>query len=497
MDEEQPIGNEDESPEDSENPEHTEDQEESFAELFESYSHGMNEDLQVGDKVHGKIISISDTAVFIDTGSKADGVVEIDELLDKEGNLPHAVGDELDLYVVSRDESEIRLSRAIAGIGGLGMLKDAYGGKIPVEGKVVQVIKGGFQVEVLKRRAFCPISQIDVQFVEKPEDYVGQNFQFLIKKLAENGRNIVLSRRELLAAEQQKAHEAFLKDLAADQIYTGRVTRIMPYGAFVELIPGLEGMVHISELSWSRLEKPGDAVSPNDRISVKVLRIDAGPKGPKIALSVKQAEGDPWQRMPDDVRAGGKIQGKVTRCTNFGAFVEIKPGIEGLVHISELSYTQRVHRVEDIVRPGQTVTVVIKEIDLDKRRISLSLRDAQGDPWADITDKYQPEQAVTGVVEKVEKFGVFIQLAPGIVGLLPQSVIQSTGTVSMDRLKAGQALDVVIGQVNAAERKISLKLGQGESPEAWQSYAEDSSNGTRLGSLAEKLTRALNGKKDE
>jgi small subunit ribosomal protein S1 len=201
--------------------------------------------------------------------------------------------------------------------------------------------------------------------------------------------------------------------------------------------------------------------------------------------------------MPDEIRAGGKIQGKVTRCTNFGAFVEIKPGIEGLVHISELSYTQRVHRVEDVVRPGQAVTAVIKEIDLDKKRISLSLRDAEGDPWADITEKYQPEQAVKGVVEKVEKFGVFIQLAPGIVGLLPQSVIQSAGTVAMDKLKAGQSLDVVISQVNAAERKISLKLGLGEGTDAWQSYAEDSSNETALGSLAEKLTQALKDKNNK
>lgn len=490
MDEDLPIDADDESSE-------PEDQEESFAELFESYTQGMNEDLQVGDKVHGRIISISDSAVFIDTGSKADGVVEIGELLDDEGHLPYAMGDEIDLYVVSRDESEIRLSRAIAGVGGLGLLKDAYAGHIPVEGKVVQTIKGGFQVEVLKHRAFCPISQIDVQFVEKPEDYVGQSFQFLIKTLAENGRNIVLSRRDLLAAEQKKAHDAFLKELTTDQVYTGRVTRLMPYGAFVELIPGLEGMVHISELSWTRLEKPDAAVSPNDRISVKVLRIDPGPKGPKIALSLKQVEGDPWLRMPDDIRVGGKIGGKVTRCTNFGAFVEIKPGIEGLVHISELSYTQRISRVADVVQPGQPVSVVIKEIDTEKRRISLSLRDAEGDPWADITEKFQPEQPVKGVVEKVEKFGVFIQLAPGIVGLLPQSVIHSAGTVSMDKLKTGQTLDLVIGQVNAAERKISLKLGQGESTANWQDYAKESSNGPALGSLAEKLAQALKDKKSE
>ena len=433
------------------------DQEESFAELFESYSQGMNEDLRIGDKVHGRIISISDSSVFIDTGSKADGIVEKEELLDDDGELPYAVGDQLDLYVVAMDESEIRLSKAIAGAGGLAMLKDAYSAKIPVEGRVVSVIKGGFQVEVLKRRAFCPISQIDVVFVDQPEQYVGKTFQFKIIKLTENGRNIVLSRRELLEVEQKKARDAFMKELTSERIVTGRVTRLMPYGAFVELTPGLEGMVHISELSWSRLEKPDDAVKVNEQLDVKVLRIESGPKGPKIALSVKQVAGDPWQRLPEEIRVGNKVEGRVTRCTNFGAFVELKPGIEGLAHISELTYTQRVHRVEDVVQPGMTVMAVIKEIDLDKRRISLSLRDAEGDPWADINTKFRVEQAVPGIVEKVETFGVFIRLAPGIVGLLPQSVIaQAGGAVQMDKLKPNDAITVTIGQINTAERKISL-----------------------------------------
>jgi small subunit ribosomal protein S1 len=245
--------------------------------------------------------------VFVDTGTKADAVVEIDELKDEEGNLPYAIGDELDLYVIAADENEIRLSRAVAGFGGLNMLRDAQAGGIPVEGKVIKSIKGGFQIEVLKRRAFCPISQIDTAYVENPELYVGQTFPFMIKKLTEGGRNIVLSRRDLLEAEQKKARQAFLQEIEVGQVYTGKITRVMPYGAFVELVPGLEGMVHISEISWSRLDTPEKAVKPGDTVQVKILKMEAGQKGMKIALSIKQVLGDPWEQVDQKIRVGQRL----------------------------------------------------------------------------------------------------------------------------------------------------------------------------------------------
>ena len=468
-------------------------QEESFADLFEAYSSGMNEDIRVGDKISGKIISISDSAVFVDTGTKADGVVELEELRDESGELPYDIGDTLELFVVVADESEIRLSKAIAGIGGLSMLKDAYRNAIPVEGRVAGTIKGGFQVEVLQRRAFCPISQIDVQYVENAEQYVGQTFQFRITKLAEGGRNIVLSRRDLLEAEQEQARQEFLKTLAEDQVLTGRVTRLMPYGAFVELIPGLEGMVHISELSWSRLEKPEAAVSPGDKLEVKVLRIESGAERMKIALSAKQVDGDPWERVAEVIEGGQKITGKVTRCAPFGAFVEIQPGIEGLVHISEMSFTRRVLNPEEIVQPGQSVSVLIKEIDVQKRRIGLSIRDAEGDPWLDVSEKFTVGQVISGTVEKQEKFGIFITLAPGIVGLLPKSVIsRSSQNNRIERLKQGDTLAVVISNINAAERKISLGLGDSDDESDWRQFADKSERGNAsLGALGDKLAEAL------
>lgn len=484
MNDDRPIDS-DETPE--------EDMEESFAEMFESYSAGMNEDIRVGDKISGKIISISDSAVFVDTGTKADGVVEIEELKDESGELPYVVGDTLELFVVAADESEIRLSKAIAGIGGLSMLTDAFRNAIPVEGKVVQTIKGGYQVEVLQRRAFCPISQIDTQYVEDAEQHVGKTYSFRITKLAERGRNIVLSRRDLLEAQQEQARQEFLKTLAEDQVLTGRVTRLMPYGAFVELIPGLEGMVHISELSWSRLEKPEEAVSPGDRLEVKVLRIESDGKRRKIALSAKQVTGDPWERVGEEIESGQKITGKVTRCAPFGAFVEIRPGIEGLVHISEMSYTRRVVHPEDVVQPGQTISVLIKEIDTKSRRIGLSLRDAEGDPWLDVAERFTVGQPVSGTVEKQEKFGLFINLAPGIVGLLPKSVISRSSQGSrIDKLKSGDAIAVVVANVNAGERKISLGLGDSDDESNWRQFAGKSTeSGASLGALGDKLAEAL------
>lgn len=480
----------------NDNPESNDEPEESFAEMFEAYSAGMKEDLRVGDKLKTRIIAISDSAVFVDTGTKTDGVVEIGELKDEDGQLPYAVGDELELYVIAMDESEVRLSRAITGLGGLDMLKGAYSGHIPVEGRVVQTIKGGFQVEVLKRRAFCPISQIDTMYVETPETYVGQTFQFIIKKLTENGRNIVLSRRDLLEAEQKKAQEEFLQNLDMEKIYNGRVTRLMPYGAFVELSPGLEGMVHISELSWSRLEKAEDAVQPGEQIKVKVLRVEEGKKGKKISLSVKQAQGDPWDQLADSVQPGQTITGKVTRCADFGAFVQILPGVEGLVHVSEMSYTQRVHKASDLVSPGQMISVVVKEIDIAKRRIGLSMREAEGDPWQTIDQKFSKGQPVEGKVEKQERFGVFVQLVPGIVGLLPKSAIsRSPSAAQIEKLKAGDPIAVAIDTINAAERKISLKPRDIEDEDQWRQFQTGADNSS-MGVLGEKLSKMLN-KKDK
>jgi small subunit ribosomal protein S1 len=319
---------------------------------------------------------------------------------------------------------------------------------------------------------------------------------FIITQFEEKGRNIVLSRRKILEREQQKAREEFFTTLTTGVVLTGTVTRLMPYGAFVELIPGLEGMVHISELSWSRVEKPEEAVRTGDRVQVKVLSIDAqeGSAREKIALSVKQATGDPWEDVLDRFQPGDIVNGKVTRCAPFGAFVEIAPGIEGLVHISEMSFVKRVQTPSDIVTPGEPVTVMVKAIDGENRRVSLSIRDTEGDPWAEVPEKYPIGRSVTGVVEKKEKFGYFITLEPGVTGLLPKSKIgQATDPKVYDNLKIGNSIAVVIDSVDRHNRKVTLAPGHGDAVEDWQKYAGGPP--TTLSPLGEKLKVALSGKR--
>jgi small subunit ribosomal protein S1 len=472
--------------------------EESFAAMLDAYSPGLEAEINIGDKIRGKVISIGKDSVFVDTGSKMDGVVDKAELLDKDQQLELEEGDMLELYVVALTDDEIRLSKAVSGIGGYHMLKEAYEKAVPVEGTISETCKGGFRVEVLQRRAFCPISQVDINYVEDPSEFVGKTFNFLISTLEENGKNIVLSRRALLTQEQEKSRKAFYETLRVDSELDGLVTRAMPYGIFVQLADGVEGMVHVSELGWSKVAQPEDVVNIGETVRVKVIGIepDKKPGLLKISLSMKQLTENPWNSADQHFRAGDKILGKVTRCANFGAFVEVAPGIEGLVHISEMSYTKRVLKPEDVVSVGETVSVLIKEVDMQNHRLALSIRDAEGDPWVDVTDKYTIGQSLEAVLEKKEKFGYFINLEAGITGLLPKSKLGKSGRSSeFEKLKEGDPIPVVIEAINPAERKITLIPGNAEDEQNWQKFSGDTD--PSMGSLGEKLQQAMSNKKTD
>lgn len=470
-------------------------QEESFADLLESYSDGASEDIQIGDKIKGKIISIGRDSVFLDTGTKIDGVVGKEELLNENLELPYKEGDILELYVVAYNGGEIRLSKALSGIGGLHIMYEAFKSAIPVEGRVKEECKGGFHVEIMQRRAFCPISQMDLRYVESPADHVGETYLFLITELEENGKNIVVSRRELLKKEQEKTRVQFFQDIDIGTQLEGRVTKLMPYGAFVEILPGVEGMVHISEINWSRVEKVDEVLNAGDSVTVKIIGIEEGkrPGEKKLSLSMKQITGNPWNNVEDKFNIGDKIRGKVTRCVKFGAFVEIAPGIEGLVHISEMSYLKRVLKAEDVVTEGDTAEVMVKEIDIENRRISLSIKDAEGDPWIDIYDKYKVGQSVEGILEKKESFGYFVELEPGITGLLPKSKANNTYKPKLiNTLREGDAITVLIDEINRDARKITLSPGDSKEEGDWKSYAKAPEGS--MGSLGEKLQQALKSK---
>ena len=474
---------------------------EDFETLFESYMTDMTAEVRVGDKISGEIIVIGQDSVFLNTGSKIDGVVEKSELVDENGEFPYKVGDKLELYVVAAGDGEIQLSKAIGATGSADLLYDALQNRIPVEGKVSETCKGGFRVQVLGKMAFCPISQIDVAYVEKPEAYVGSTLEFLIERIEEKGRNVVVNRRKYLERLIAEEREKFLAQVNPGDTVTGKVSKLMPFGAFVELNPGVEGMVHISELSWSRVSEPAEAVAVGDSLPVKILSIeksDAKSGGPKISLSVKQVSNDPWETVAEKFRPGDKVQGKVTRCADFGAFVEIAPGIEGLVHISEMSHLKRVVKAEDEVSPGDKVAVMIKSVDPANKRMSLSIKDAEGDPWLNIENRLQVGQTINGRIEKKADFGYFINLEPGITGLMPKSKIdKAPDPQAVEKLKADDFITVTIEAMDINDKKITLAPSDAVDQAELQKYKDTQSgkkSSTGMGSLGEKLQAAIKSK---
>lgn len=447
-----------------------------------------------GQRVTARIVAITADTIFVSTGSKVDGIVERDEM-EVDGQLPCQIGDALDLYVVTANPQEVKLSRILRGAGSLLALEEAREAGLPIEGKVLGLIKGGYAVEIMKRQAFCPVSQIDLRPPENPEAPVGQIHPFLIARLEKSGRNIVVSRRALLEREQAENREALLAEVQEGSVLEGTVSRLAPFGAFVELAPGVEGLAHVSELSWSRIAQADEILSVGDRVRVKILDIVREDKGVRISLSIKQVTDDPWKDVAARLTEGDVVTGKVTRNAPFGSFVEILPGVEGLVHLSELSYEKRVHKADEVVVPGDKVSVKIKEIDAEKRRISLSLRDAAGNPWDTVQENLAIDAELVGTVEKRAPFGLFVVLFPGITGLLPTSALQSSPSrKELERLTPGDSIAVRITQIDAQSRRISL-VPAGENDSAgekdWKRHTQKPSPASALGTLGVALQAAL------
>lgn len=412
--------------------------------------------LEPGQRVKVSVVAVTADTVFVSTGSKVDGIVDKAEL-EQDGASEVQVGDELDLYVVNISPQEVRLSKVLRGAGNLTALEDAKEARIPVEGKVTAAIKGGFSVDVMRRRAFCPSSQMDLRPVENADDFVGKTFKFIITKLEKNGRNIVLSRRDLLEEAQAENLQTFLDSVKEGDVLEGTVVRLSPFGAFVELAPGVDGLVHISELSWSKVQKPDEVLSQGDTVRVKLVAVPKEEKGTRISLSIRQVSEDPWKSVAERLHVGDILSGKVVRLAPFGAFVEVLPGIEGLVHVSEMSWEKRVNKPEEVLSVGEEVQVKVKEADSEKRRVSLSLRDAAGDPWAQVAEDFPIDSEQSGRLEKRASFGLFINLAPGITGLMPNSFLASVrGKSKFDKLAPGDEVTVRIAEMNLEARKLTL-----------------------------------------
>jgi small subunit ribosomal protein S1 len=328
--------------------------------------------VRTGDIVKGKVISIGQTSVFVDVGGKAEGHLDRAQVSDNDGKLLVNVGDTIEARVVGDEGGVLALRVKVGGRGPevRAELQQAAELGIPVEGVVSEVVKGGVSVDVAGVRGFCPASQMDARFVEDLSTYVGQRLSFRITRY--EPRNLVLSRRALVEEENKKLASETRKRLEPGAVLRGRVVSFKPFGAFVD-IGGIEGMLHISELGHSRVERPEDVLAVGQEVDVAVLKIEPGEKGERISLSLKALANDPWRELAQSLVEGQRVKGKITRLQPFGAFVEIAPGVEGLVHISELGANRRINHPKEVVEIGQEVEAVVLQIDLDKRRVGLSL----------------------------------------------------------------------------------------------------------------------------
>jgi small subunit ribosomal protein S1 len=342
---------------------------------------------KIGDLVKGKVISVGKDAVFVDLGGKAEGQLEKDQVSDKEGKLLVKVGDTIEARVMS-DAGGVLSLRTKLGRGpeARAELQQAHELGIPVEGLVTEVVKGGLSVDVAGVRGFVPASQIDNRFVDDLAKFVGQKLTFRITRY--EPRNLVLSRRALIEEEQEKLAVETRKKLVPGAVLRGKVVGFKPFGAFVDL-GGIEGMLHISELGFTRVEKPEDVLSLGQELDVAVLKIEPGEKGERISLSLKALASDPWRDATANLGEGSRVKGTITRLQPFGAFVEIAPGVEGLVHISELGAGRRINHPKEVVSVGQAVEANVLAVDHDKRRLSLSMA-ASNDASAEDVAAAQP-----------------------------------------------------------------------------------------------------------
>ncbi len=470
-------------------------EEASFEELLKASTETHGRKLFPGEKVTGKVAKISKDTIFVDLGGKSEGIADLQEFLDKEGHLTVAQGDRVEMRVASvRDGIHLTKGMKVQGADALDMLRDAKENVIPVEGKVSAVVKGGFEVTLSGIRAFCPLSQIDLAFCEKPEEHVGARYPFRIMEIKERGKNIIVSRRVLLDEERAKRSKETLARLKPDLACEGKVTKLTDFGAFVDL-GGIEGMVHISEISHGRINRPSEILKPGQQVKVKVMKIESDKESrPKISLSIKALEPDAWDKGLG-FEEGEIIRGKVSRLTDFGAFVEVAPGVDGLVHISEISY-ERVSHPGKVLKEGEEVDVLVMGIDREARRVSLSIKEAAVKKRMEAeggSEKARLEvgQILRGIVEDSKPYGLFVRLpqfGPRVRGLLPMEELRVSekGDVKK-KFPKGQEIQVEIISIDEKGRiRLSQRvMEEREDRKDYEKFVEKEEKGGKLGTLGE------------
>ncbi len=470
------------------------DQPEDFAAMFEASVKAKR--LDQGELVEGRIVSIGPEVALVDVGRKGEAVMDIAELKNADGEFEVKLGDRVQVMVVSTSGG-LTVSRKLAGAAASDrQVEAAFQTGLPVEGKVEREVKGGYEVRIGRRRAFCPVSQIDLRGRE-PSAHEGHVYQFRIIEYKEDGANIVLSRRALLEDEQRANAAKVRGKIVPGAVMTGHVTSVREFGAFVDLGAGVQGLLHVSEMAWSRVSDPAEIVKAGEEITVKVLRVDEEKQ--KIALGLKQLSADPWSRVPEVYKVGQRLPGRVTRVAEFGAFVELEPGVEALAHASTFAPTGRSGGWSAQVAPGMAGTFEILAIDLEQKRIGVALVQegwARAEGAAGARPGIVPGARLTGKVERYEKFGVFVFLAPGRTGVIPMSEtgIAKEGDVQR-AFPVGADVEVIVLEVDPSGRRIRLSAKavmdarEAEEVREWTERNAPPAEGS--GILADKLRSAL------
>ncbi len=450
---------------------------ESFAQLFEESL--KQSFVQPGALIKGTVTKISNDFVYVDAGMKSESAISIKQFLDEKGELEVAIGDEVDVAVEAIEDGfgETKLSREKAKRAGTwDWLEQQLEANTIVNGLVTGKVKGGLTVDVKGIRGFLPGSLVDTRPVRDFGFLEGKEIELKLVKLDRKRNNVVVSRRAVIEAESSAEREELLKNLEEGSVVKGVVKNLTDYGAFIDL-GGIDGLLHITDIAWRRINHPSEVLTVGDEMEVKVLKFDR--ERNRVSLGMKQLEADPWSQIAAAFPVGSEISGKVANLTDYGAFVEIQEGVEGLVHTSELDWTNRNIHPSKIVHLGQEVRVRILDIDTERRRISLSLKQCQQNPWEAFASRFNKGDRITGKIKSITDFGIFIGLDGGIDGLVHLTDISwnKTGEEAIRDYKKGDELTTTILAIDPERERISLGLKQLEQ-DPFNTFTAEHARGT-------------------
>ena len=434
---------------------------ENFAQLFEESLKEI--ETRPGSIIKGTIVAVNKDNVIVDAGLKSESVISIDQFKNAAGEVEAVVGDQVDVSLKATDDGfgETILSRDDAKRHeAWQVLEKAYEEKETVIGIINGKVKGGFTVEVSDIRAFLPGSLVDVRPVRDTAHLEGKPLEFKVIKLDQKRNNVVVSRRAVIETESSAERDELLESLAEGQEVKGIVKNLTDYGAFVDL-GGIDGLLHITDMAWKRVKHPSEIVNVGDEIQVKILKFDR--ERTRVSLGMKQLGEDPWVAIANRYPEGSKLSGRVTNLTDYGCFVEIQEGVEGLVHVSEMDWTNKNIHPSKVVNLGDTVEVLVLEIDEERRRISLGLKQCIANPWEEFAKNFNKGDKVSGKIKSITDFGIFIGLDGGIDGLVHLSDIAwAGGEEAVREYKKGDEITAVVLQVDPERERISLGVKQAE-----------------------------------